>query len=887
MKKILLLLAVTLMWLPTMAQHVTEAEAQSRALQFLNQSFTQRQGVRRAPRHASQMRTALATTEYYVFSDEANGGFVVVSGEEAAPTILAYSDEGRFDAAQVPEAMEEWLEECAQKIRFMASHPERSTVSAGATIGPRIEPMVSSKWSQSSPFNQMCPSLNGQKAMAGCVPVAMAQIMYYHRYPETVKKTLNKPYQGAFNTWQWEVETVKSGTVINWSRMLDNYSVGSPTEAQKKAVAELVLYCGMGASATYGINATAANDRMAMGALKDYFGYGGQLTVHDRKNFTYQEWQEMLYNELSHGRPVYLAAGGTKGGHAFVCDGYDDEDFFHINWGWGGEYNAYLRLDILNYKSTDELWYHDMREAFNGGQGAVIGIHPQTSDDMRMPSVATRLFATSDTTYTRSAETANFPQVTMQMKCSWTGTQENPSIAHAVGVFQGETMLQLAGTVTNVTLGEDKSFKLTFGAGMAEGEYTLRPVWRNVGETQWKLTETKQFVRATVTSTTLTLQTGTSTSGAKLVIENMTEAILAVKYAEVSITFRNDGQTTFSDIIDLYVGNETTPSAYKNLYIEPGESVTTKWGFVFEDTGRIKLTFKDADDNVFATKTIKSGDFTVTVKVEPEELGTVSGDGIYISGETARLTAKAKDGYELVNWTAENGEVVSTSATYSTTVYYSRTFTAHFATKEDAITVTAENKTMTYGDEVPELTYKVTGKGTMNGVPQLTTTVNERSLPGSYTINVERGSVTNWKVTFKTGKLNVNKAPMTVGVEDETIFLGDPLPTFRLTYDGFRNDDTEENSFVFLPRVDVVSETGVTGVPQAAGTYTLQVKGGYSNQYQLSSQNGVLTVLEPDAIRDVQTDNVTDNPVFDLQGRRIRAVRKGLYILNGRKVVLK
>ena len=157
---------------------------------------------------------------------------------------------------------------------------------------------------------------------------------------------------------------------------------------------------------------------------------------------------------------------------------------------------------------------------------------------------------------------------------------------------------------------------------------------------------------------------------------------------------------------------------------------------------------------------------------------------------------------------------------------------------EQPVIITANNQTMTYGDDMPELTYTTEG-GELNGTPKLSTTATKSSPVGTYPIKVEQGTVTNGQVTYVDGILTITQAPLTVGVQDETITEGDAIPTFTLTYDGWRNDDTEANAFTAKP----VATTAATATSKA-GTYPITVSGGTATNYALTYTQGTLTIKE-------------------------------------------
>ena len=178
--------------------------------------------------------------------------------------------------------------------------------------------------------------------------------------------------------------------------------------------------------------------------------------------------------------------------------------------------------------------------------------------------------------------------------------------------------------------------------------------------------------------------------------------------------------------------------------------------------------------------------------------------------------------------------------TTATTFYFDNiVFEIYQSQEEDeSVTISADDKTMVYGDDVPKLTFSSSGAA-LSGTPKLTTTATKTSPVGTYPIKVERGTVTNEQVTFVYGTMSVTKAALSVGVQDVAIIEGDPIPTFTLSYSGFRNDDTESNAFSTLP---VASTTATSS--SKAGTYPITVKGGVAKNYALTYTAGTLTILE-------------------------------------------
>ena len=162
----------------------------------------------------------------------------------------------------------------------------------------------------------------------------MAQVMKFHNWPPKGK--------GSFEDYSFE------GTKYDWDNMLDVYTADKYSVTEANAVARLMLDCGKSVNMKYSSEASGAQSAMVGLALMDYFDYDPSLRMHRREAYTTLQWDSLVYNELASGRPVYYSGASENGGHAFVCDGYQGNGFFHFNWGWGGSQDGYFRLYCLD-----------------------------------------------------------------------------------------------------------------------------------------------------------------------------------------------------------------------------------------------------------------------------------------------------------------------------------------------------------------------------------------------------------------------------------------------------------------------------------------------------------------------------------------------------------
>ena len=297
-----------------------ENDAREKALLFFNyHSGISKNNVMKSPCHSPQIKLAFAKNDCYVFNNEA-GGFVIVCDATDDNDIMAYSDDGFFDAQNIPEEIVDWIS-------------AYSVASSPAKTHPAIEPMITTKWGQGLPFNLDVPS----HYPAGCVSTALAQVMAYHKWPAfTTKEIGDLPL-----------------TSFNWEILRDEYS-NSDNDESVIEVAKLMHYCGVSVGTNYGnlgsINwgsGSSAYFYNAAEALKFYYGYSKLARDVYRKSWSTEEWDSLIYIELANGRPVIYSAT-EESGHAMVCDGYDGNGGYHINWGWNGDYDGYYRLPGFN-----------------------------------------------------------------------------------------------------------------------------------------------------------------------------------------------------------------------------------------------------------------------------------------------------------------------------------------------------------------------------------------------------------------------------------------------------------------------------------------------------------------------------------------------------------
>lgn len=308
----------------------------------------------------------------YVF-DNAGGGYLIVSADDVAAPLLGYSDSGSFDPADMPANFRWWLGEYESQIERArnAGAGEYSAVSR-ADRSP-IAPLVKTRWDQGEPYNNMSPELNGERTVTGCVATAMAQVMKYYNWPEQAGPDANFSYEWTIggSTLGWNA----SGYRFDWNNMADVYGAkGTYTDVQANAVAALMKACGYSVDMQYNVSSAGGSGASTFdvaNALVDKFGYDKGINVKLREYSSTEAWQDMIYTNLLTCGPVLYAGNNDSAGHAFVCDGYQGNGYFHFNWGWSGVSDGYFLLDALD---PDNQGIGGSTAGYNANQMVILGV---------------------------------------------------------------------------------------------------------------------------------------------------------------------------------------------------------------------------------------------------------------------------------------------------------------------------------------------------------------------------------------------------------------------------------------------------------------------------------------------------------------------------------
>ncbi|MBQ8694526.1 MAG: C10 family peptidase, partial [Bacteroidaceae bacterium] len=379
MKKTISLLALLLIFAVTAIAGPVEPE---KALEIANSFWRSVPGLKQSEllllpvgpsKSAGRDGVQTADAQYYLFTPEDKSGFVIVSGEDCLSPVVGYSTTAC--AGEMPPALVDWLADYSNfvdDVRAGIVEPIRTT----ATVGTRIEPMLQTSWNQSAPYNNYCPEVNGQRTPTGCTATAAAQVMKFHNWPEKPTKEISW-----YNNINGTTETIDiTQNTYKWSDMLNHYRSGYTAE-QADAVARLMVDVGKAIKSVYAISGTSSSDIQVARALVDVFDYSPDIRVYKRNECTYDEFISIIRENLEARQPLLYSgqAQSYVAGHAFVCDGIDENNLLHIDWGWDGAYNGYFDMGSM---APGGSGIGGGQDRYNVAQSIVANIRPRSADDV-------------------------------------------------------------------------------------------------------------------------------------------------------------------------------------------------------------------------------------------------------------------------------------------------------------------------------------------------------------------------------------------------------------------------------------------------------------------------------------------------------------------------
>ena len=292
---------------------------------------------------------------YYIYNVGNNGGFALIAKDDTHGAVIGYSDQGTFD-----------LERMSPELRDLFAILDEARPSQIAKNDARsfdyppkhsrvVAPLLHSRWNQDHPYSLYTPTYKDtdgdeQHYFAGCVAVAVAQLMYYHQWPaqgrgEKYHYKLGKRDFSASH-YRWNDMRPSYGDNERYIGSGKNRRVRPDDDPMFTSVAELMRDLGAAVSMNYQPAASSSNSELAASALQTYFDYEATDAL-STSRLGIDKTEQLITEELIGGFPVYISGMNKSGGnygHAWVIDGIDANGRFHMNFGWGGQSDGYYSL---------------------------------------------------------------------------------------------------------------------------------------------------------------------------------------------------------------------------------------------------------------------------------------------------------------------------------------------------------------------------------------------------------------------------------------------------------------------------------------------------------------------------------------------------------------
>ncbi len=750
MRRNLLLSIVIALCMPLFGNQVDETTAKQLAQNFWKENNIM--GVRDGKVFKKRMNDArfvnvapqCGYTEFYIFNNEDGKGFVIIAADDCVTPILGYSYENNFAAENLPSNLKGWLDGYAEQIRAAIEMRAESTeeirtkweclrqcLNLPVKSETAVNPLVTTTWSQAHYYNMFCPEDNSGPdghALTGCVATAMAQILQFWEYPNDAHRVVWHEYEHPVYGTLGANFSYAGGSYY-WSIMPNQLTSSSSTN-QKQAVASLMYHCGVSVEMNYGPDESLAYPTAAEIAFRAFFDYNN-ATLESKSTYTDTQWINLLKNELNNGRPVFYGGSGTGGGgHAFVCDGYNNSNYFHFNWGFNGQSDGFYPLNSLT------PYVNGYQFDFSYNQEAIIGIEPGGSNNYHLLSLNDDIRINGDNLmyyYDNQIQ-----EITTEI-FNWGNEAFNGSLCAAIydgeGFYIAESNflnncqiqpMQSTGLLSFtfseplniltckalvcIFLIENNQFVLVSAYGMHSNPSVFYNYYTQSEE------PVELYLYSDIDYSPSSIYQNSAIIVTADIINNDGNITFVGDYA--AELYGLDGELK-QILALLYEGNGLQPGYHytspltfscPSVNVPPGTyylTITQKLDG--SDSWFPLFSWPTCDNpehmNPIRVEVLGPVSYTITATPNPSNGGTISGQGEYLEGETCTLIASAYNGYTFVNWT-ENGAQVSNNANYTFTVTENRNLVANFQAmpQQYAISVSAN----------PSSGGSVSGGGTYN-----------------------------------------------------------------------------------------------------------------------------------------------------------------------------
>jgi hypothetical protein len=373
---------------------------------------------------------ATGNTLFYVF-ELFPQGYIVTTCETNLPPLIAYSFTNNFydensgnvlielltsdlslrlqNISNLPNEVleqrnqhwEELISATTKNDRFEQWPPEGTTPTGGWLL---------SNWTQNAPYNNLCPMdpVTGSRSIAGCPSIAMAQILDYHRTTNQVEFDDSDDYYHNYAGRQYWIDNdylqyqFPSFPELNdyLNTLSEHYFWEMPITNTDKAA--LVFACGVAATQVYTSQGSGTFGVAQAHEAYQKFNFSNVSLLESSTPNVY----EYIAQNIKDALPVHFASVTPQwdSGHNFVVDGYNTDEYFHLNFGWGGAYNGwYLLPDEIPYGLTVlegaivDIVPNSLLHGFINGQIALL---PAIEDTLEISVVIENLSGT----YSQSLE---------------------------------------------------------------------------------------------------------------------------------------------------------------------------------------------------------------------------------------------------------------------------------------------------------------------------------------------------------------------------------------------------------------------------------------------------------------------------------------------------
>lgn len=500
----------------------------------------------------------------YIF--ENNGTNFVVSADDSVVGLLGYFD---GNGQEMTPALQQWLDNYAAEITAIRHAGVRADVEeAIPDTREDIAPMLTTQWNQNAPYNDLCPTNGKSRYLTGSEAVAMAQVMNYHKWPQ------------------------KEGVAaFDWDNMLDLYT-DAATSAQKNAVASLMFAATESVDMKYG-DVGIPDDTKIASALIENFNYDKGITLLLRKFYSANQWDAVIYEQLQKYGPVIMKSVRNYRVQAFVCDGYKNGGFFHINWGWGGFSDGYFLLSLLKTKMpildndsfinpndpTSDL--ESFTTSFNNDIRAIVNItKPQSDSSYRTNILSDERFVIAD-----SKNTGEFAHEVVM----------SPYTMMPIGITGIPTILLVSDDKTIAAAGQEitlepgkksQYYKVALPDNIPDGNYEVLPVFVYNGE-YLPIQTPFGAVKTATASVNDGALTFTNTDYSGIVFMNLTVNStsrghgLDIKGDLVNRTYEGSFINIVADIYDANLKEIMATTKSERNYVESYSSITIYFNFDF------------------------------------------------------------------------------------------------------------------------------------------------------------------------------------------------------------------------------------------------------------------------------------------------------------------